>query len=144
MAASLPTSIKDFAAFLELDLAKIIIHCHFCKKRLTLEDKLSFDVRHHKLIYDGAIPYGACTPCVRRAARKEFDEGLMIPMKLHEVVAYEGKPLTDVVILCVKCLKEMDMIEKTAFAKADFFCCMVKEHCYRGMCRCCMQPEGRE
>ncbi|AQA28209.1 E6 [Eidolon helvum papillomavirus 3] len=144
MARRRPQSISGLVKALGIKVEDLDIKCHFCNKSLSLQDRYSFDVRDHRLIYRGGEPRACCSPCIRAAARHDRDTGNLVPVTIPEIEALEGKNIADIVVLCTLCLKNLDTVEKLVYLRAGFWACWVRDRQYRAVCRMCMVPDGKE
>ncbi|AGV05014.1 E6 [Castor canadensis papillomavirus 1] len=109
---SLPKTVRDLSAHLQVTFVQLLLPCKFCYSFLTTNDKLLFDLFGLQLVYRGGYPYGACQPCLSSCCKIEFLMFYEDTLDGHGVVATTGKSLQEHPVRCVLCAKLLTPSEK--------------------------------
>lgn len=137
---SLPVKLDDFCVRYGISLFNVQLRCVFCRHWVNFVELADFHHKHLCLTWKENVCYAACCSCLRLCAKCETERFYQCNLASEFIEDILHKPLSDIVIRCLHCLKKLDLIEKLEhkILKSSFH--LVRGY-WRGECRNCKSKE---
>nr|WDS49656.1 MAG: E6 protein [Neophocaena asiaeorientalis asiaeorientalis papillomavirus 4] len=112
MAEDEPTCIRELCRKFGICLQELLIPCIFCRNHVPEFDLWSFSYKQLKVVWRKGYPFAACRRCTEVVALVDSWRKFECSAYARTVEAETGKPLGDIAIRCVGCLKKLTDLEK--------------------------------
>lgn len=106
--------VKTLAEHIGVELEDLLLSCYYCKRWLTLLDKLLYQHSYLCLYEKENLYYGACQGCLRSAARLEFLLGYQSLVSVQAAEEYFGRSFQELLVRCFCCLRILNTSEKNS------------------------------
>ncbi|ACK76234.1 E6 [Erinaceus europaeus papillomavirus 1] len=97
---------------LGLQVSDLGLLCLFCKRELTVTDKIAFDLKKLNLVLRADGIYGCCRTCCKATAEFENAKYLQMVVEADGVESFTGRGILEVYMRCWECMKELEAVEK--------------------------------
>lgn len=135
-----PGRIVDLTAQLQIPIGDILLPCNFCGKFLTFLELLEFDYKNLRLIWKDNLAFGCCTVCAFTTAIYELRTYHQETVTGIELEGRAQAPIGDIIVRCLFCLKQLDLLEKLDICARQQHFHRVRNH-WKGLCRHCRTIE---
>lgn len=131
-----PTKLDTYCEYYGISFFDLQLRCVFCKHWISGVELAAFHTKYLSLIWKQNVCYACCTNCLQLSARYERERYYQCSVKSAFIVDLLHKPLCDIVIRCLHCLRRLDYIEKIEHLYNEEPFHLIR--CYwRGYCRNC-------
>lgn len=135
-----PGRVVELSGYLQIPVGDLLLPCNFCGKFLTFAELLEFDYKNLRLIWKDALVFGCCTVCAFATAIYELRTFHQETVTGYEIEGRAQAPLASVVVRCLFCLKQLDLLEKLDICARHQEFHRVRSH-WKGLCRHCRTIE---
>lgn len=132
-----PKTIRALATSRDSTVDAVIVKCRFCRKNLSLYDKLNFEYCQLQVIYRNNRPYAACLSCVTLVSRIEYTVGLERVFPANATEGLYGQNLFDLDVRCIRCLRPLENHERALCYYYNYPIYVVRQR-FRASCTLCM------
>lgn len=138
MALEPPKRLDAYCAETGISFFELQLQCAFCYFKLTLQELAEFYDKNLFLLYRNGCPYAACRNCLLLSAKTEFEKHCRCSFAADNIADILGQPLSEILIRCQLCYKQLDLAEKVDLGAACERVYLVRHH-LRGLCRNCIR-----
>nr|AYA94815.1 MAG: E6 protein [Human papillomavirus] len=138
METPMPTDLREYCKLFDICFFDLQLPCVFCKHIVPLQDLASFYLKCLCLIWKGAVCHAACTKCLKVTALFECDNYFQCSVNAIFLTDLVGKPISQIVVRCVHCLKLLDCAEKIDCIVQQQLCHLIRGR-WRARCRVCTE-----
>ncbi|AHJ81396.1 putative E6 oncogenic protein [Eptesicus serotinus papillomavirus 3] len=124
---ALPQSLRALQEYLGVEsLGDLLCTCIYCGKFLTYADKVLYDHSGLHVVWHEGAYFASCLCCLKTNARLEFMTYFERVISVEQAERREGVPLTQIKIRCLKCLRELNHVEKCDIICSNADCFIVR------------------
>lgn len=133
-------TVLDLCSVENVSLDCLCISCLFCNTTLCFQDKCAFAIKNLRVVFRDNTAFACCSGCLKSVAYYELCKYYRCSADGVNLDVLSGKCLTELVVRCLSCMKQLEYIEKLDhIARGEDFH-LVRHH-WRATCRLCRIPE---
>lgn len=129
-------SIAGLAERLGKPVKDLKLQCNFCRKTLTVYEKIIFTAYRFQLRWNQGQVFACCRSCMRLSSRIEFTGYFEKNIQVQDCFSSQGFSLAKQQIRCKNCLKPLTAREKNRLKRTREFIYQVRGR-LRGICTLC-------